>query len=622
MVEKHRTRFTEKHVLELIHNSADKMKRYNFLLLACLLLLPIKLLSQHKYHTDGIEPYYHTKALSTYLKSIEAEYLPYMFASEEDMQWWREAKFGIFVHWAPSAVTEVALSWGRYGRRPHHPTDGKVTKGVPEQEYNDTYKTFNPVNFDAEEWVKTWKEAGAKYFVFTAKHHYGFCMWDTKTTDFNIMNTPYGKDVMKDIAEACQKHDMRLMWYYSQPDWTHPLYRKDIPHNEYNEKILYPQLKELMAYPGIDGIWFDGLGLPPSRWDSPRMLKIIRDVNPKAIVNHRHGTPQWHMGDFDGPERGVGRFQINRPWETCDVLAGAWAYNGESTPAPLAEVVKELTKVAGNGGNLLLGTGPRPDGSVVDKHAKRLKETGAYLKKYGESIYATQGGPYMPGTWGSSTCKGNKVYLHLMGQHEGNTVVLPELPVKIKMYRALTHNKVSVKNTGLELIINYEPNASEVFPIIELTLDEEAKNIAPIKTTGKIIINTASLEASSGKSEDFSANNLLPGAGEDFSEGIRVKKSWRPGNNDTKPYLLYSWEDEQIIEQLSIKEGRRLNSSGIEQFTIQAWINGEWKTIHEGSNIGSFYGVYFDKAVKTNKIRINFEKFSSIEINKILIYSE
>jgi len=579
--------------------------------------------AQHGSHTDGIEPYYLTEQLQSYLEKIDPDYLPYMFASEEDMQWWKDAKLGVFVHWAPAAVTEVALSWGRFGPRPHHSSDGKVTKGVPEQEYNDTYKTFNPTEFNAEEWVKIWKESGAKYFVFTAKHHYGFCMWDTKTTDFNIMNTPYGKDVMKEIAAACEKNDMKLMWYYSQPDWTHPLYRKELPITEYNEKILYPQLKELMSYEGVDGIWFDGLGKSPEMWDSPKTLKIIREVNPKAIVNHRHGSPQWHMGDFDGPERGVGRFQTNRPWETCDVIGGAWAYNGESEPASKSEVIKVMTKIAGNGGNLLLGTGPRPDGTIVDKHVSRLKDIGAYLDAYGKSIYATQGGPYISAPWGSSTYNGNKIFLHLLGNLEGKEIELPKLPATVVSFKTLTKgSNVTVKNEEKGLIISYEGEINPINTIVELIIDKDASEISAIETKGSLILQEASIVSSSDKSKEFGAKNLLPGAGEDFSEGIRIKKSWRPSNDDEQPFIEYTWENSQLIEQIAIKEGRRLDVSKIEKFEIKALIDNKWKTVFEGADVGSFFGVHFKNPLKTNKIKIQFNEQHGVEINKVLIYTE
>ncbi|TRX71772.1 alpha-L-fucosidase [Carboxylicivirga sp. M1479] len=576
----------------------------------------------HKPHTDGIEPYYQTKQLKDYLKTIDPDYLPYMFASEENMQWWKEAKFGVLVCWDPASVTQVALSWGRHGRRPHHSTDGKITKGVPEQEYNNSYKSFNPDKFNAEEWVKLWKEAGMKYFVFLTKHHYGFCMWNTKTTEFNIMNTPYGKDVMVDIAKACEKHDMKLMWYYSQPDWTHPLYRKELPHTEYNEQVLYPQLRELMSYPGVDGIWFDGLGLPPSRWDSPKMLKIIRDVNPKAVVNHRHGTPQWHMGDFDGPERGIGRFQTNRPWETCHVLSGAWAYNGESDASPLPIAIRTLTKTAGNGGNLMLGIGPRPDGSVVDKHASRLREMGEYLEQYGESIYATQGGPYISGPWGACTYREKKVYLHLMGDIKDNELILPNLPAELKSYRALTGEKnLKISNTKKGLKIRYDKNEMSLFPVIELCLDTDATTIYPIKTQGPILIGNATITASSDLGSGFTANNLLPQAGEDFSEGIHIKKSWKPANADEQPTLLYKWKEEQQIKQINIKENRDLRASNIESYEMKAMINGVWETIHKGYEVGPYCGIHFKNVIKTSQLKIIFDKKKKIEINKILIYS-
>ena len=580
--------------------------------------------SQHKLHTDGIEPYYHPEGFKNYLKSIDPAYLPYMFASEEDMRWWKDAKLGIFVHWAPAAVTEAALSWGRLGPRPHHPTDGMVTKGVPEQEYNDTYKMFNPEKFDAEEWVKIWKDSGAKYFVFTAKHHYGFCMWDTKTTDFNIMNTPYGKDVMMDIAVACEKLDMKLMWYYSQPDWTHPLYREDIPHLAYNEQILIPQIKELMTYPGVDGIWFDGLGLPPARWNSPKILKIIREVNTKAIVNHRHGSPQWHMGDFDGPERGIGRFQTNRPWETCDVIGGAWAYNGESEPGSKNDVLRVMTKIAGNGGNLLLGTGPRPDGTVVDKHIARLKDLGDYLEAFGSSIYETQGGPYISAPWGSSTYKGNKIYLHLMGKLSGKQLTLPALPANLLSYKTLTPDtKLKLKHSKTGLILSYTGNLDPINTIVEITIDKDAKHIPPIKTAGHILLKDAKLTASSDKSSSFSSENLLPGAGQDFSEGIRVKKSWRPADEDKKASLEYEWKTPQNIKQIGIKEGKKLDVSKVREFEIKTWKNKKWKTIFKGTDVGSFFGVHFAKTIQTTKLKIQFLDYDKgLEINKVLIYEE
>jgi len=577
-----------------------------------------------KENTDGIEPYVKPLKYQLYLKQLDKKYMPYMFASEEDMKWWKEAKLGVFVHWAPAVANEAPLSWGRSGRKPHHKKDNK-TKGIPEQEYNNTYKTFNPTKFNADEWMKLFKEAGAKYFVFTTKHHYGFCMWDTKTTDFNVMNTPYGKDVVKELADAAHKHGLRIMWYYSQPDWTHPLYRKELPSKAYNEKILYPQIRELMTnYGKIDGIWFDGLGKHPDTWNSPEMLKIIREINPKAIVNHRLGPKDWHMGDFDGPERGIGRFQTNRPWETCEVIGGGWGYMGEKQAMPYRDVIQLLTRIAGNGGNLLLNTGPRADGSIIESHVKRYKQIGKYLKKYGDAIYATQGGPYITGAWGTSTNKANKLWLHIAGKLQNGTFTLPKLPAKIKEVKLLTQGEASVKNSdkGLEVFLNEEALKS-VMPIIEITIDKEVSTIKPIKTLGEPVHIKAQLKSSSDKSDKFSASNLMPGAGASFSEGIHVKKSWFPKKDDEKPSLLYTWNEPQEIAQIVIQEGRRLGvNHAVKEIEILYQENGKWKTLYKGNEVGSFFSLMLNKPIKTKVLKINFNKLKgTLEINKVHIYS-
>ncbi len=581
--------------------------------------------AQHstKEHTDGIETYYQTEKLAAYLGEIDAFYLPYMFASDEDMQWWKDAKLGVFVHWAPSVVNEAPLSWGRAGRKPHHKKDNG-NKGVPEQEYNDTYKTFNPTKFNADEWVKLFKEAGAKYFVFTAKHHYGFCMWDTKTTDFNVMNTPYGKDVMKELADACHKYDMKIFWYYSQPDWTHELYRQDLPSKEYNEKILYPQITELMNnYGKIDGIWFDGLGKNPITWDSPKMLKIIRTANPKAITNHRLGPKDWHMGDFDGPERGIGRFQTNRPWETCEVIGGGWGYMGEKQAMPYRDVIKLFIKIVGNGGNLLLDTGPRADGSLIESHIERYKEIGNYLEKYGETIYNTQAGPYISGPWGASTRKDSKVWLHIMGQLENNKLTLPELPSKVKNFKALTGGTVKVSNTKNGLVIELNDKSyNKVNTIIELDIDKDANDIKLIETTGESLFYNANVKASSEKSKKNTAANLLPGGKGSFSEGITIKNSWIPAKKDTQPWLEFSWEAPMKIRQIAIQEGKRLGTNhAVKDFEILVFNNGKWEAVYEGSEMGAFFTYTFNTPIVAEKLKIQVHKLKGgLDINTVGIF--
>lgn len=576
-----------------------------------------------KENTDGMEPYTHPKKLQEYLGQIDKSYLPYMFASEEDMKWWVDAKLGVFIHWAPSVVNEAPLSWGRAGRKPHHKKDNEK-RGVPEQEYNDTYKTFNPIKFNADEWVKLSKDAGAKYFVFTAKHHYGFCMWDTKTTDFNVMNTPYGKDVMKELADACHKYDMKIFWYYSQPDWTNELYRQKLPSKEYNEKILYPQIRELMNnYGKIDGIWFDGLGKNPVVWDTPKMLEIIRTANPKAITNHRLGPKDWHMGDFDGPERGIGRFQTNRPWETCDIIGGGWGYMGEKEAMSYPDVTRLLTKIVGNGGNLLLDTGPRADGSIIESHVERYKDLGKYLNKYGESLYGTRAGPYVSGPWGSCTSKGNKLWLHIMGDLEDYKLTLPQLPAKVKSYKVLTGGKVKIKNSKKGLAIELNENSlDKVTTIIEIELDKKTSDLELIKTTGEHVDVNATLKGSSEKSKKFAVSNLLPGGKASFSEGITINNSWNADKSDKTPWLEYSWETPTDISQITIKEGKQIGSNhAVKDFEILVFNKGKWTTIYKGTEVGSFFSYTLNKPIVAEKLKIQFNELKGgLDINKLSIY--
>ena len=169
-------------------------------------------------HDDGtVEPYAAPKEHLEYVANLAPALIPTLKGDPEMVEEWQDGHFGVFMHWDPSCQVTGAVSWSRNGRRPHHSSDGTVTKGIDNDLYNNLYKTFDPVKFDADQWVRMIKASGAKYFVFTAKHHQGFCMFDSAVTDYDIMNTSFGRDVCKELAEACHEHDIKLFFYYSQP---------------------------------------------------------------------------------------------------------------------------------------------------------------------------------------------------------------------------------------------------------------------------------------------------------------------------------------------------------------------------------------------------------------------
>ena len=259
--------------------------------------------------------------------------------------------------------------------------------------YDNLYRIFNPVKFDPDQWVQLAKDAGMKYLVFTTKHHDGFCEFDSQLTDYKITSprSPYGKDIVRQIADACHRGGMEWGVYYSQPDWRHPDYRNGAAHAKYIE-YLHGQVHELLTNYGKTSMWFfDGLDGVAADWDAPRLIRTMRQLQPDLIINDRAGIP----ADYDTPEQEIGTFQNKRPWETCATVGQQWAYNPDEVLRPIEECLRGLVCCAIGDGNLLFNVGPRPDGLIEESHAARLREMGEFLKKYGESIYGTRGGPFI-----------------------------------------------------------------------------------------------------------------------------------------------------------------------------------------------------------------------------------
>ena len=353
------------------------------------------------------------------------------------MRWWREAKLGAFICWGPCSLGEGEIGWSRGGPRPGiGPTGGSV----PLETYDGFYRQFNPTLFDAAEWADTVKASGAQYVIFLTKHHDGFCMFDSELTDYSIMHSPFERDVTAELADAFRAAGLRIIWYYSQPDWHHPDYRTE-NHDRYIE-TLHGHIRELCTnYGKIDGLWFDGLGGSAEDWDTPRLFQMIHELQPGALINNRAGV----RGDFDTPEQTIGRFQLNRPWESCMTMSTCWSWCGADEPVKsLKECLHLLIRCAGGGGNLALDTGPMPDGRIPPVHAENYRGMGEWLAEYGESIYTTTGGPYKPASWGVSTRKADTVYLHILNW-EGDTLSLPPLGARVLEAEALTGGTVEIE---------------------------------------------------------------------------------------------------------------------------------------------------------------------------------
>jgi alpha-L-fucosidase len=406
------------------------------------------------------------------IEQVNKESADFLKADKQDVQRWREMKFGLFIHWGPVSLKGTEIGWSRGGER--RGRKDKSTGSIPVEIYDNLYKQFNPVKFDADEWVQTAKDAGMKYLVFTSKHHDGFSMFDSQLTDYKITNSPFNRDVVKELADACHKAGLKLGYYYSPPDWYHPDYRTE-NHPRYI-KFLHGQLREICGnYGKIDIIWFDGLGGKAEDWDSENLFRMIRQLQPHVIINNRAGLP----ADHDTPEQRIGRFQNDRPWETCMTICRQWAWKPNDQMKSLKQCIDTLVRVVGGDGNLLFNVGPMPDGLIEPRQVTRLKEMGNWLDKYGRSIYATRGGPFKPGNWGASTYKGNTIYIHVLNWDE-DTLSLPPIPKNIITSSVMTGGAATVRQTALAVEISVpEAYQKELDTIIVLQLDGPANGITP-----------------------------------------------------------------------------------------------------------------------------------------------
>ena len=359
---------------------------------------------------------------------------------DERTAWYRDAKFGMFIHWGPYSLASVEASWTIMRPKPG---------GISEADYRALPARFNPTKFDPNAWIDLARTAGQEYMVFTTKHHDGFCMFDSSYTDYKITNTPYGKDIVKQLSQACDARDMRLGFYYSPPDMHHPDFRDTSKPASTNwngqpERPQWPiyldymqlQLTELLTrYGPVALIWFDGL-FHQEKYDGERFMKLIRSLQPATLVNDRIGVP----GDYVTPEQfipkaipikqahfagvdqsvekqlkaGVPRPEDFQLWETCMTINNTWAYNKNDHNYKSAQfLIRGLVEVASRGGNFLLNVGPQPDGVIQPEFQERLRAIGDWLAVNGDSIYGTTYGPVQGVSAIRTTAKRESIFVHI-----------------------------------------------------------------------------------------------------------------------------------------------------------------------------------------------------------------
>ncbi len=380
---------------------------------------------------------------------------------DEKMQWWREAKFGLFIHWGVYAVPagmykgEKANRVGEWIMQYEH---------IPVAEYKEYAKEFNPVKYDPEAWAELAKEAGMKYLVITTKHHDGFALYDSKVTDWDVVDaSPYGKDLLKPLVDACRKNDLRVGFYYSHScDWVHPggeaqsldfkpggqwdPAQKGKTMDEYFSGIVVPQVEEILTnYGDIDILWWDGGGWYNVNRKRADMILAVTDKYPNLIMNNRLGGD--YQCDLKTPEQHIPATGLDYDWETCMTMNDTWGYRSWDHDWKSADdLIFKLVDIVSKGGNFLLNIGPKADGTIPQASIDRLKTVGRWMSVNGESIYGATANPFENVSWGRCTKKrtdnGNThLYLHIFDWPTDGRLEIPRIDNEILGACLLAGNK-------------------------------------------------------------------------------------------------------------------------------------------------------------------------------------
>lgn len=412
----------------------------------------------------------------------QSSYVP----SESNLQArkeFRDSKFGVFIHWG---------IYSMFGQGEWYMTNA----GINCHEYAKAASGFYPIRFDAKEWVSAIKEAGAKYICFTTRHHDGFSMFDTKYSDYNIVDaTPFKRDVVKELAEECKKQGIKLHLYYSHLDWTredyYPYGRTGrntgrTKHGNWNDyfNFMNNQLTELLTnYGPIGAIWFDGMWDQPDDfdWRLDEQYSLIHKLQPACMIGNNHHKKPIEGEDFQMFERDLpgenkaglsSESEIGQlPLETCQTMNGMWGYKiQDQNYKSVSELIRLLVRASGKGANLLMNVGPQPNGEIPAVALERLKGMGEWLSKYGETVYGTTRGDVMTADWGTTTRKGNALYVHILTDNMPQFVTLPLKDKVVSAVNLNTGTKVSYEKIKGGIVLHTDNLEPEIDCIVKLKL--------------------------------------------------------------------------------------------------------------------------------------------------------
>src|SRR6202049_5113915 len=385
---------------------------------------------------------------------------------EQRMKWWHQARFGMFIH------------WGLYSAVGRHEWVME-NEAIPVAEYEQLAKRFTPQPNAARPWAKLARQAGQKYMVMTTKHHEGFCLFDTKLTNYSAPKQACGRDLVKEFVEAARAEGLRVGFYYSLMDWHHPDGARCATDEAARQRFvayIHGQIRELLTnYGKVDVLWYDvAWPLDAAGWESERMNKMVFDLQPDIIVNNRNLLP----GDFSTPEQEITAEKSGRAWESCMTLNDSWGYQraDDDWKSPKS-VVRNVVSCAGQGGNYLLNIGPRGDGSIPEESVKILQQAGHWMQRNGETIYGSQLCRVNTSNYADFTRKGNTLYMHIYFW-PGETVAISGLKTRVKSARLFASKRpVNFEQDGFRVRFTGLPAVAPDHPVTTLAIECEGEPV-------------------------------------------------------------------------------------------------------------------------------------------------
>lgn len=524
------------------------------------------------------------------------------------MAWWREARFGQFIHWG--AYSELG---GYYNGISGGAEWIMKTLSISKTNYeNAAAKPFNPAQFDATQWVNICKNAGQKYMVITSKHHEGFSMFDTEIQHFKPYSIvdfgSYGSDPLVELSNTCKTEGIKFGLYYSIWDWHHPYFTNwgNTVSNENKPNYIMEmkeQLREIIESLDPDVLWFDGEW---TGWwtkaDGRALYKYLRTLKHDLIINNRVGKRQADDGDFGTPEQEIPANAMDTDWESCMTINDHWGYrstdqNWKSTKT----LIRNLVDIASKGGNYLLNVGPTSEGIIPQPSAQRLEQMGQWLNTYGNSIYGTSASCYAQSvSWGYFTTKEGKLFIHVLDWPSNNQIVIDPLVNQINDIHIMnipTSLDYSVSSSNITITLpDNPPNAYDSVIVVDLV----GKPVA--KTKENLVLNKAATASNIYQNDNnYSAAKAVDG---------NMATRWATDDNISNAWLEVDFGQNQTFNEVYIDEWYHIIRR-VKAFKIQYYNGSEWIDAYTGTTIGNGKSIQFNP-VTGSRVRLNITSVEGI----------